>query len=364
MSSQGDNYRYRCLDAWRGIAALSIVMYHAGSYAVCRQTALSSFEYIFSKIIQHLDIGVLLFFVISGYCISASTEVFRKKEKVSVFRFLLRRFSRIYPTYWMAPIFALMVGSSGVYLNWGLESNFAKPLTLSVSQWFGNILLIETWLPLFTKRSEVLLLLPSWFLCYQVQFYVLMGLMLVFRFKLLHWTLVISGVTLITMFFPQLIGLSSVYRLFLDGHWLFFGTGILVFYALHFQQKKLLWSKLCFWSLALLLIIFGAMNGSDIALYFAISTLFGVVLLTMFSDDKIIFSAWPVKPFTFCGKISYSLYLIHLPVCCVLAPKFFSWGFTSIIQTMLITIPICIGVSVVFAIFFYRYCEKPFIAKY
>ena len=153
MRGLGSNYRYLSLDAWRGIAALSVVIYHAGSYAVCRQTELSSIEYVCSKIIQRFDIGVILFFVISGYCISASAEVFRRIKKESVFRFFLRRFQRIYPPYWMALIFTMVVGSLGAYQSLWMESDFANPSTLSVSQWFGNIALIETWLPLFSKSD-------------------------------------------------------------------------------------------------------------------------------------------------------------------------------------------------------------------
>jgi peptidoglycan/LPS O-acetylase OafA/YrhL len=363
MGNQGDNYRYRCLDAWRGIAALSVVIFHSGYYAVYRQSDMSSFEYIFSRIIKHLDIGVLLFFVISGYCISASTEVFRKSKNFPALLFFLQRFRRIYPAYWMAIIFALVVRSFGINPHLGLENESVNPVNFSLSQWLGNIALIETWRPLFTKSSEELFLPTSWSLCYEIQFYLLLGLMMVCRVRLLYWTIAMSGVTLIIMSFPRLIGLPSAYRLFLDGHWLFFGIGILVFYALHVQKGKLWRWRLGFMLLTVFLSIFSAIFRYEIGCLYAIATVYALVLLAMYPDDQSVSSFWQVKPFMYCGKISYSLYLIHLPVCWVLAPKFFSCGFTSITQTMIITIPVCMGVSIALAVLFYHYFERPFMAK-
>jgi peptidoglycan/LPS O-acetylase OafA/YrhL len=113
----------------------------------------------------------------------------------------------------------------------------------------------------------------------------------------------------------------------------------------------------------LLLIIFIFISRNETAILFAITTVFALVLLTMFPDDQFISSAWPVKPFMYLGKISYSLYLIHLPICWLLAPKFYSWGFNSITHTMVITIPVCMGISITLSIFFYLYFEKPFTAK-
>ena len=362
MTEPSFNSRYRCLDLWRGIAALFVVIYHAGSYAAHRQTELSFFELVSTKFIQHLDIGVLIFFVISGYCISASAESFRDIDYKSTFRFFILRFRRIYPPYWMALVFAMFVGFWGLYESAYVTDEFANPLTLSFSQWFGNITLTETWLPRFTQsNSEVLLLKPSWSLCYEVQFYLLMGLMLIFRVKLLYWTILISVITLMTMFFPQIVGLQSVYRSFLDGQWLFFGIGILVFYALQFQKEKMWWWKLGLWSLALGQFIIGFIYRSDIAIYYTFSTLFGLTLIIMYSDDQYISSSAVAKPLMYCGKICYSLYLIHLPVCSFLAPKIYSWGLTSITHTMTITIPVCIIISLILAMIFYRYCEKPFI---
>lgn len=318
-----------------------IVAFHSGNYAINMQSDLS----ICGKIISHLDIGVILFFVISGYCIAASAETHRGQEK-SVKSFLTQRFRRIFPAYWGALLFALAVIL--------FDRNFSP---LNLSQWLGNITLIETWRPLFSQSKEVLLLPSAWSLCFEVQFYVLMALMLAFRANLILWAVAISGLTLSTMF---LIGIPSVYRLFLDGHWLFFVAGVLVFYALHFQPKKLLWWKAGFYFVSLLLMVSGFIYRNDIIILLAVTTGFGLVLLMTSADDLSLSASWIAKPFMLCGKFSYSLYLVHIPICWILTPRLYALGLTSVCQTMFITMPICIAVSIIVAMGFCKLIEKPF----
>jgi peptidoglycan/LPS O-acetylase OafA/YrhL len=52
------------------------------------------------RVIRLLWIGVPIFFVISGYCISASIDSLRRKPR-AIGSFFARRFHRIYPPLWM-----------------------------------------------------------------------------------------------------------------------------------------------------------------------------------------------------------------------------------------------------------------------
>lgn len=85
--------RLKEVDALRGLAAMAVVLFHLTTqferlYTPAR-TASISFE--------HGHYGVNLFFVISGFVIFMTLERTRTAAD-----FLVSRFSRLYPTYWLA----------------------------------------------------------------------------------------------------------------------------------------------------------------------------------------------------------------------------------------------------------------------
>lgn len=88
---------YRMLDAWRGVAALWVVLLHV------RLETTPAPLYLFSAG-GHL--GVPMFFVISGYCIaSAATRSLNSPRPVR--HFLTARVRRIYPPYFLASLVAI-----------------------------------------------------------------------------------------------------------------------------------------------------------------------------------------------------------------------------------------------------------------
>src|SRR5579871_1551493 len=92
--------RYQSLDLWRGVACLMVVVFH------------SSFYLPPNAIIERLWMGVPMFFVISGYCISATADKERRSAR-GVRSYFWRRFRRIFPPYWIAfLLFAVLVIAS------------------------------------------------------------------------------------------------------------------------------------------------------------------------------------------------------------------------------------------------------------
>src|ERR1700742_3376069 len=80
--------RYELLDGVRGVAALTVVLHHIGV----------------GQSVQIGHFAVMIFFVISGYCITASVESCRRSS--GGFRqFMLKRVRRIYPPYILAIAF-------------------------------------------------------------------------------------------------------------------------------------------------------------------------------------------------------------------------------------------------------------------
>lgn len=108
--------RFAALDGYRGLAAFGVLVYHVRGATVLRG------EQARGDVIDNLgNFGVALFFLLSGFLLYRpfSQAMIRRRDGSSadrplVGRFLLRRFLRVYPAYWLA-----LVG-------WAFVANEAK----------------------------------------------------------------------------------------------------------------------------------------------------------------------------------------------------------------------------------------------
>src|SRR5882724_10102764 len=109
------------LDAWRGLAALWVVMVHAclptisTSMPALRLHALYAFS-------LHGALGVQIFFVISGFCIANAGIVSLTRASGSL-RFLSARVSRIYPPYFFATAAAVLAAAVA---NWAVVHHVVR----------------------------------------------------------------------------------------------------------------------------------------------------------------------------------------------------------------------------------------------
>ncbi|HGM7838215.1 TPA: acyltransferase family protein, partial [Serratia marcescens] len=84
--------RLEYIDAIRGIAALSVVIAH---FIV---PIYGAENFVFSHVLDIGKIGVVLFFIISGFIIPFSF----RRENGGVKAFFISRFFRLYPGYWFS----------------------------------------------------------------------------------------------------------------------------------------------------------------------------------------------------------------------------------------------------------------------
>lgn len=90
--------RIKELDAFRGLAALSVVLYHYTSIYAKEFEAEAPFYYSYGWL------GVPFFFILSGFVITLTIE-----RSSSALQFLKKRFLRLYPTFWICILFTLSV---------------------------------------------------------------------------------------------------------------------------------------------------------------------------------------------------------------------------------------------------------------
>ena len=153
---------------------------------------------------------------------------------------------------------------------------------------------------------------------------------------------------------------------FWDGHWFMFATGILVYHALNYQSVKQRWGTFAAFGVA---IIYGAadrMLSTDpvqkhLSEYVAVAALFACALIVLRRwDDFIVRQVWS-RPFSWCGKRSYSIYLTHYPVVVTVSCILGLGGLTSELSVATIVVPVCLLISLPIAWLFYVSVETRFL---
>lgn len=205
--------RFEMLDGWRGLAAVAVVLFHLG--------------YGHGFNLGHY--AVIIFFVISGYCISASSTVCLQKG-MGFRHYMWRRIRRIYPPYFFALMFffatrlAKAIAGQGGQFPTGVAS-WIQNLTLT--QWLTLIAHPTSW----AAANPTLVVAAFWSLNYEEQFYLVMGLLILFQTLMgtrLIWSicslLVVSAVW--NIWFPE-----TSFGFFIE-YWVQFGIGCLLYFRL------------------------------------------------------------------------------------------------------------------------------------
>ena len=347
--NQSRPHRYRSLDIWRGVACLTVAVFHSVLFVATKdfQERLSTQGGTFAELAlyaaTYLWIGVALFFVISGYCIAAAADAHRKQSQ-GVLQFFFRRFKRIYPPYWACLLLCAIVLALIPEVNRPPSTELRHPGTLTPANWLGNITLTEEWRPNVNGGPPHHLFGQAWTLCYEEQFYFMVGMLLVLFPRWFFPMVAIASmwVYLNVADVNGMIGNKLGWDLarfqidgpgfFFDGLWLAFAAGVLVYYRLvHARPGRLvlegflLLAAIWGWSLDRGL----QYNNMTLIRFVFISALFGWLLIRLRPLDDWLTDARVLRPLRFCGRMCYSVYLVHGIVCIILAWNLVRLGITS-----------------------------------
>lgn len=358
------------MDIWRGIACLGVVIYHStltdlmGRSPDSELTPGASLAGAGMWFANQGWLGVPLFFVLSGYCIAATADSIRGGPS-SLWTYFVRRFRRIFPPYWAVLVVSVVVVAVVDYvLVPGLLSSEPRPQLrpwwFSPSQWLGNITLTETWRPYLLGSGRAHFVGQSWTLCYEEQFYAVIGvLLLVCRHQLFLGSFLVTMACVLIQAVAVTFGLE-IDGFFFDGSWYLFAAGILVYYMLNYASGRtgralvLLLFSLPLWPLLLPRIF---VDGTIIGLAFA------CVLWILHPWDSVLTNARILRPLAFCGTICYSLYLIHALVVRIVTKLFYRAGVRGDEMTLLVVLPIALMASLVCGWAFYVAVERRFLNR-
>jgi len=368
---------YLILDIARGIAALSVFIFHMG---------VSSFESsipFLARMAKYGSLGVPLFFVISGYVITASAEAVIRHSK-SAGSFLKRRFLRIYPPFWISIIVVVLLPYVMEAIASLKSGYFIWPSPgyhlLTLPDWMQLATLTKVFMSKNGDLQDEFNLLNSvyWTLAIEFQFYLYVYVALLFRN---YFHLLLLLITLFSIFI-LIVPLPINSGLFIH-FWPMFSVGILLYYLI---EKGITLEKLlpqggkvigCLLTLcSIFLVVFFAYLDqlgeilqrvfSSTALGFAICSAF--ILWFSMPLESILFSLKNrgniicrniIKASAFMGVISYSLYLLHGKIL-----NLVSMFVRQIVPTgnFINPIMVIVGTILICAVF-YHYFERPFMSS-
>jgi exopolysaccharide production protein ExoZ len=329
----------------RGVAVLGVVIFHCTM--VQQKYSLSAFQ--MPKIVGVGQSGVDLFFVISGFVMVTVTHG-RFGSRAQMSRFLYRRATRIYPTYWFYCLLTLAVV-------------FVKPAWVNASQ--GNHINVWSSLVLLPDR-QLPIVMVAWSLIHELWFYLVFSVLLLFSENkvlpaLIVWCLAIIGINLAVD--PET--LSPGLRLICHGHTLEFIFGSLAAILLRSAWTKRIPSGVL---LAILIVAFvsvplayhlRALRYGGLIRTSVFGLLYAAILCCLVLLEPKHRFATP-RFLRFVGDISYSTYLCHILVLSAIGRLFAAVKMQhSGIGGSLLVWALMLGAVLSFAWISYQWVERP-----
>jgi peptidoglycan/LPS O-acetylase OafA/YrhL len=348
--------RFTMIDGLRGCAALAVVFCHLMVPEICRfSTVLTSvLPSSLPKILRHGDLGVEVFFVLSGFVIAHSVRG-RPITLAFAGRFALRRAVRLDPPYYFTILVSVAVWA--YFLPFGLRQVVDEiggmPGMLANMVYAQNLVGFLSPVPI------------AWTLCLEVQFY-LAYIGLLWLAQTLSVLLRQSGTgtdqgshglpaIAYTLVFWPLAALSlcvwypQLQRFDFFGTWFRFFLGVTVYWVFSGQV-----SRRSLVALAVALAVLAATT-SDARGLAALAT--GLLIDAAGRTGGIV--RWlSSRGAQFLGRISYSLYLVHIPL--GIGSANIIWSCTDqSTRAALLCGAVAVAVSLTAAWLMYRMVEGP-----
>lgn len=369
---------FKTLDIFRGFAALWVVMDHSCDRWLggADPKYLNNPIYAFSLRGQ---LGVMLFFVISGYCITAAAYGALVSGK-SIWRYSFERVRRIYPPYLATLLLTALSFTAirvGAAHHWIPTVNHLQVQHTDFRYWIGNLLLLQS------EFNTSFINVVFWSLGYEIVFYAFVGIFIVLaqivakrRGQTAGAAVLVNAMGISTALI--LIGITlTPTAIFPFDLWHLFALGGMLFFFLEWTPQTVLgYSKtlritvIANFTISVLLTIaylsLRVTGGEDIGhpnsrVRSIVGLLFVALLIPLKKKDSAISNWKSMRPLMWLGAFSYSLYLIHpvvLPYIDVACRRFGLNGSRYIIAFF-----IQVALSVMAGRIFYLLVERHFISK-
>lgn len=305
------------VDVLRGLAALGVAWFHSrvdlwvGFRAIQASpethTPLDRLLSLLSLPVSQLGGLVMLFFVLSGFCIHLPNATSSHPASLCLGVYGVRRFFRIVPAYLVTLLLCLLAA----VLLWSTKSG-----TMPDWRVYGaSALMLQNWL---LGGTQIELNPSLWSIPVEVEFYLVYPLLLwLWRRHGLGAAAVLTG--LFTLIGCVLFASGSPWaKSTFFGYALIWNAG--AWLAEAFVQGRLPrwngWFTVAFFSTLTLTLAGGLLETNPFWLHYGWGTVSFLLLLWMLGAGRAHFlpeRTW-LKPWVFIGTVSYSLYLLHFPL--------------------------------------------------
>lgn len=311
--------RLTTIDTLRGLASLAVCIYHLtnGNSAFLPNSSVKTVG-------SYGWLGVEIFFVISGFIIPYA--LFLGKYNLKQYgTFIVKRVTRLDPPYFLAIALVLALG----YAINRMPGFNGPPFSPSLAQVLLHVAYLNTFFG-FDWLSPVF-----WTLAIEFQYYLLVGL--VFPF-IANTNAYIRGTAL------AMLGTLAV--LFPQGQFVFHWLFLFLLGMLAFQRRAKLIEKNVFYALLI---------PATIGTWYTLGSL--IAFVGVATCLAILFTDVSNRVFLFLGQISYSLYLVHVPI----GMRAINLGtrFATSYPAKLLLFAFAFALSVIAAYLFYLLVEKP-----
>jgi peptidoglycan/LPS O-acetylase OafA/YrhL len=329
------------LTGMRAYAAVGVLLIHQGG------GGLLSLGPVLSRLVQHLAHGVIVFFVLSAVTLAMSLEL---KQRVGYGNYLLRRFLRVAPLYYVMCLICTFLP----------PSYWATYFQIENDGW--NLLSHLTFLNLFDVGRINGLIGPEWTIAIEMFFYLILPLG---AFLARSWRGAAALVGLCYLFtltvgpWTRFTAAGYEDALHLARHWcpqryaISFLIGLLTFRLL---QQEVFARLRRSWALIVGLMAFAAPLIFDFHLgpggwttWYSVLTAW--VILTSGGANSLSRLVFENPLALYLGKISYSIYLVHVPILAFMNP---------IVRSRVLSVPVVLLIVVGVASLTYYFIERPF----
>lgn len=317
MNAPHERTYYPALDGLRGLAILLVVFYHNFGF-----TNYSLFGWL----------GVDLFFVISGFLI---TEILIQSKGTDHFlrNFYIRRVLRIFPLYFFTLLLFLVILPLLIRI---------PELDYYLDNQLWMWLYLQNWLFILNPPpDDSLMLAHLWSLAVEEQFYLVWPFVILLlktpsRMLLLSTGLLIMVIAVRFYLWVNRIESISYYNLYtfsrIDG--ICIGSMLAILHKINRNAIARYFTAIILFLAALNFLFYffnhqyqysypylAIVGYSTFAVLFALLVNEGIT-----SDNLIVKLLFENKVMVFFGKISFSLYVFHLPLYLILSPKIAEWS--------------------------------------
>ncbi len=299
------------IDALKAVCCLLIVMHHLAIYGPMSTVAYPLIPVFMDWLREYGRIVVHMFFVISGFLLAAKLAPNGRSLVTTPIHLIQQRYLRLIMPYLAA--LTVAIGCAAVARMW--MSHESIPASPHFLQLLAHIVLLHNLL------DQEVLSAGIWYVAIDFQLFLLTVLMLWICNRLQHQYPQLQQLTRLSLLLILSLTLFSLFFFNRNVYWdetalYFFGSyglGILIYWASESQHRFL-------WLIALIGLIVAALIVDFRSRLIVAGSTMLIIGLAQYYD--ILKSASVPHYLTYLGRASYSIFLIHFPVCLIVNAAF------------------------------------------